>query len=290
MKRHALIIGLLLGLARPAGADPLDHLRCHKVSGGDAVRYGVDLDVGDPSFADAGCQVVGRMRLACVPATKLAAHTLTTPPEPPPHPERVGPTLEVAYACYKLRCPHTPPSRLVSDQFQSDVPARFRTDLLCLPAELGPTTTTTTTLPPTCGDLPAPACSDGECPSGFRCANLGGQCGCITAPAPPCGDAATPACNGVCPPTEECTYPGAATGCTCLPPGTTLCDAANGPACDGACPPNAFCLGGASGPCICYPVSSPCGSVSGAPACLGSCPADAPICADEGGSCVCRPG
>jgi hypothetical protein len=287
MTRHALIVGLvILGVARSVAADPRDHLRCHKVRGGEFVRYGLDLDAGDPGFGDAGCQVVGRMRLACVAVSALDVHTLASPPALPPHPERVGPPLEVAYTCYKLRCPHEPETRPVSDAFQSDLAGRFRTDLLCMPAEVGPPTTTTTTLPPACAD--AATCADGTCPAGEICGNIGGACGCVPRPTPLCGAAEAPACSGTCPDDYHCTQASVGSICTCVLDGASLCGDVNAPACDGACAPNAFCLGGDTGPCICFPYALlPCGTVKDAPACQGSCPANAPICRDVGGTCVC---
>jgi hypothetical protein len=142
----------VVALARtPPAVAQVDHLACYKIADTLAgVRYTADvsgLTLGP------GCVVKTPAKLLCVPAT-----TANVTPEPPGAPPgtAAGPSL-----CYKVKCP--PPgtsAAVVTDRFGSREVVPRTARLLCAPATIG--TTTSTTLPSTrcCQGLGGPLCSD----------------------------------------------------------------------------------------------------------------------------------
>jgi hypothetical protein len=129
----------------------LDHLECYKLDDSAArVRYTADLN---GLTVQPDCVVKGRAKLLCVPASKT--NVVPAPPGAPSGPA-TGPAL-----CYKVKCPAaTAPPVVVTDQFGSRPVTPRVPKLLCAPATIG--TTTSTTLPGTrcCQGIGGPLCSD----------------------------------------------------------------------------------------------------------------------------------
>ena len=128
-----------------------DHLECYKIADSlAATRYTADLS---GLAVQPGCVVKTPAKLLCVPTTKT--NVVPAPPGAPPGPA-TSPSL-----CYKVKCAAPSTSGVtVTDQFGSRQVAPRTARLLCAPATLG--TTTSTTLPPTrcCQGLGGPLCSD----------------------------------------------------------------------------------------------------------------------------------
>jgi len=175
-----LLAGAWLVWAASASAQT-DHLECYKVDDSAArMRYTADVaGLG----VQPGCVVKTPAKLLCVPATKT--NVVPAPPGAPSGPA-AGPSL-----CYKVKCPPaTPAAVVVTDQFGSRSVTPLLPKLLCAPATIG--TTTSTTLPGTrcCQGLGGPLCSD------LPAATAGSTCGgTLAAPGLVC-DGATGNCAG----------------------------------------------------------------------------------------------
>ena len=166
-----------LALAGPAGAQPLDHLKCYK--GKDAqTKASYTADLGG-LVAEPGCMIKVPAAMACVPATKTNVNP------PPPGGGATG--TPNAFGCYKIKCPKAalPPLQL-NDQFGSRVFTPKAPKLLCAPAAAPTTTTTTTTTTlPACGTHEVEfscacggpgSCTGTLCATNLSCPSTGHTC------------------------------------------------------------------------------------------------------------------
>lgn len=176
-----------------------DHLTCMKVKDSTKFAATVALDAMENQFDPPGdSTVVGKARLYCVASSKQvisfeidgAPATPLDVPGPEPVPDRI---------CYKVKCPKSDiDPELVHDQFGARQLSRFKVQMLCTPASIGPPpTTTTTTLPPeNCRSELIPG-------QGLACYGFcAGECGCS---APGTCLIAGSACNASseCPPYDD---------------------------------------------------------------------------------------
>jgi hypothetical protein len=186
-------------------AAQFDHLHCMKVAADERVVGDVDLASALPELpAQAGCRIKGP-KLFCGPVAKTIIRVEPPAAGAPPGPEATS------YLCYKARCDRVPGSFQATDQFATYTLRPRKSFLLCTPARVGTTTSTTaspttTTSPQACG-LTAPTCN-GACTIGELCVfmsfGLGGSgCGCVAPPV--CADGAGGLCGGNCPPACLCT-------------------------------------------------------------------------------------
>jgi len=127
-------------------AGSFDHLKCYKVKAGTRVSGVVDFTPADAGLpAELGCKAKGPSVL-CVPVAKAVVQTTPPGPGAPAGPD------ETSHLCYKLRCPKPLPGALVaSDQFGTFDLRPIGTSLVCTPAVLGTTTSTTTVTSTTIG-------------------------------------------------------------------------------------------------------------------------------------------
>jgi hypothetical protein len=202
--------GMLLMTGGAASAQ-FDHLQCYKIDSAARVVADVDLAPAIPELpAQAGCRLKGP-KLFCGPVAKTIIRAAPPAAGAPPGPEATS------YLCYKARCDQTPGSFQVTDQFATYSVRSRKSFLLCAPARVGPPTTTTTTIFPTCG-VSTPTCG-GTCPVGEVCVPLcfgpgGSGCGCVAPPV--CGLDGANVCGGNCPPACFCFSGGTVTcGCVC---------------------------------------------------------------------------
>ena len=246
----AASVGVVL-LVGPAGAQPFDHLKCHKVKDPHKIKGTFDPSPAlQPDFEDQGCKIA-KAKLFCVPTEKNNVQT-----QPPPlFPGLGGQDLTNDFLCYRVKCPSLPPDTVVTDQFIDRTLTKMKTQFFCTPAYKGgpPTTTTTTTTTTTstttttmgsnpCSVDPAGMC-DGVCPiQGDKCLHdpATGICDCQPQSAQCAYDSVTGTCGGLCMNTNEnCVAdPPGTNNCTCLP----LCADATLPTCAGTCPGTQTCI------------------------------------------------
>lgn len=162
----------------------------------------------------------------------------------------------------------------------------------CNPSCLG---TTTTTVPPACGES-APACN-GSCAAGSHCDSFGpGDCGCLPDGQTGCGEGPFPTCGGACPGGLACQAVQMGgevsfTGCQCVGAASTCGPPGSACSAPGRCPVGAICNAFAAGgtlECGCLTTTTtlvssttttsttlapgtPCGDTA-YPSCGGDCP------------------
>jgi len=137
MMANAIGRGMILVLAASAlsaDAQVFDHLKCSKVADSQPkAKYQADLN--GPLF-DAGCVIK-------VPGVLFCAPTIKQNVTPPPPASGNGPSLQ-SMLCYKVKCPKgVPLTTDWSDQFGTRTVSVSAPKLLCAPALVSTTTTTT---------------------------------------------------------------------------------------------------------------------------------------------------
>ncbi|HYB98734.1 MAG TPA: hypothetical protein VEC57_06315 [Candidatus Limnocylindrales bacterium] len=136
-----------------------------------------------------------------------------------------------------------------------------------------------------CSAATAPTCAPDDCPSGFRCEDIGGAaCGCVP-DVVGCTLAAAPMCNGECPAGLVCNDIGGVCACASIPTG---CATASAPQCAADdCPLGTTCTDLGIGACACV-VDLPTGCLqAAAPACaVDDCP-QGTSCTAVGDLCTC---
>ncbi len=209
-----------------AQAQLFDHLKCYKLKDSASFSAQAALDALHAEFADESCAVKGKGRLYCTPVDKTvvdyqAKGGLTQVPFS-------GQALTDDRICYKVKCPGAGPTSLeITDQFGTRGAGQLKPQLLCTPAQIGPVTTTTTTLPPLppcTGGSPWPSCVAGDCssvgPTHFCDPRTNGTCACVR----PCNEldpGAGDICGvGGCPVDSRCALlmpdPPASNFCGCV--------------------------------------------------------------------------
>src|ERR1051325_2682056 len=139
MKQAVVLALVLTAAASGVQAQTLDHLKCHKMKDPQRLRATVDFDAMEAQFSATGC-TVGKPKLFCVPGTKSNVQ----PPETVKF-DINGQELQNDFICYNMRCPdNAPPDTGVTDQFGSRIQMKYKTSLLCVPANKATTTTTST--------------------------------------------------------------------------------------------------------------------------------------------------
>jgi hypothetical protein len=217
---------VVLAWTTPAFAQA-DHLECYKITDTLAgVRYTADVS---GLALQPGCVLKTPAKLLCVPATK--ANVVPAPPGAAPGPA-AAPSL-----CYQVKCvPPGTSSMVVTDQFGSRQIAPRTARLLCAPAVIG--TTTSTTLPPTrccqglggplCSDLPAATaastCGGTLAAPGFVCDGATGNCAATRTGVSTCCQVSGPICFEGPLAALACTVPDAVVvpGAACTSSGTCV--------------------------------------------------------------------
>lgn len=228
MSRFALwmIFASLFGAASVYAQS--DHLECYKI--GDslaAAKYTADLS---GLAVEPGCVVKTPAKLMCVPTAKT-----NVAPIPPGAP--AGPTAG-PFLCYKVKCPQPNASPLVvTDQFGTRSVQPKLARLLCAPATIA-VSTTTTTIPstrccqglggPLCSDLPAATaastCGGTLATAGLVCDGASGNCAAARTGVSNCCQVPGPICFEGPLAALACTVSGAVVvpGAACLPSGTCV--------------------------------------------------------------------
>jgi hypothetical protein len=152
-----VVVAIVLGWVGLASAQ-FDHLTCFKAKSRFKLKGEVDLDATLDAFDLAGCTVVGKPKLVCVPTSKtVGTFTVSKQPGTPlpvSGPEPVPPRL-----CYKVKCPKPSTAALVmTDQFGEHALSKFKAKMLCTPAIVGP--------------LPSVCQSSADCAPGEFCASI----------------------------------------------------------------------------------------------------------------------
>jgi hypothetical protein len=207
------------------------------------------------------------------------------------------PTHLVCYRVHGPKLARTPVS--TNNQIRPETLDAVRPSELCLPAQVAPSGSTTTTsstfIPITtstvgpsttsttfpvrpCGDPqspPQPLCW-GECPGATPiCAATANGCECVPG-STQCGDASYPTCDGACGAGEACVV-SLTLGCTCHFEGIpcSLAYALTG-TCGGVCGEGYTCVGpfftSDGNGCACVPIGSTCHLTCGADPGAGNCP------------------
>lgn len=182
-----LAASLTLLAAAEAGAVG-DALKCQGMR--DPLRFRATADIiseSYPGFSASGC-VISKAKHFCVPARAANMQP------PPPGPELSGQPLEGAYVCYRARCSERPPDGEIIDQFGSRSQKRYRTSLLCVPAQAACTPTSCAFQGKNCGTI-ADGCGGtlecGTCAAPETCGGAGPPNVCGT-PSATCAEVPVP--------------------------------------------------------------------------------------------------
>jgi hypothetical protein len=138
----------------------------------------------------------------------------------------------------------TGPGPCPSDAYPTTttVPTTTTTSSTSASTTTSTSSTTTTIVGPPCGEIQGSPMCAGDCPPDTPiCADLGGNCQCVSG-TQPCGGQRAPTCDGTCPAGQVCVS--GVFDCGCMPVGSTPCftGGGDGPVCGGFCPPDEACV------------------------------------------------
>jgi len=174
---RGVAFAVMIGTSTLALAQVPDHLKCYPIKdSAPKAQYVADLDGLSPQT---GCRIKVPAKMLCVETSKQNVN----PPAPGGGPSG---TPAGDFACYKVKCPHgVLPPVYVTDQFGSRMVTPKPAKLVCVPASVTSSPTTTTT-PTTCGQL-IHCCFAGMCQLGCSLAcplpmpcTIGSACGSFT--------------------------------------------------------------------------------------------------------------
>jgi len=166
-------VAALMAGVPAAGVIRPDHLECYKLAdSGTAHTYTADLD---GRRVEPRCRIVAKAKLLCTQTTK------TNISPPPPGAPAAGAAGQ--FLCYALKCKKAKTTVTMTDQFGSRAGVATVSKMLCAPAEVVSTQSTTTTT------VPGTTTTTLPCAAGVP---VGGACWALGA----AGNTCTQVCNG----------------------------------------------------------------------------------------------